>query len=254
MLWNGGNYPPASAPVRKSPATEKPSSTTVIIPTFRRPEWCAALLRQLVEEQKFVPLIVHVHDDASGDGYDYSAAKSIVEANGWYWKTQPVNNGLKNFWRLSGEMLRVAREEKSEWFLRLDDDFDLCDQFLERLFAAWNRIPSESAAGLIFFADSRFLCGKRVNGVVESSWIDDFGFFPRRALDAINWKIFPVEPQKNCSNVGLQISMRLTEAGHTLWCTESSLVDHRGAVSSVMLPDVRPLEPLHARDFVRKTK
>jgi len=244
---------PAKPLIEKAPSSDAISPISVVIPTFRRPQWCAALLRQLRVENTFVPMTIHVHDDASG--IDYGEVKELVDDLEGRFYSWPSNYGKTRYWEFTTEMWDTARSDGNAWLLWLNDDFDLCDNFLNRLFTAWKSIPDPRAAALIPLADPRYSRGQSstpLARVRKATWMDCFGLFPRRTLDSLDWRIDPVKSNDFSSCVNTQISQRLKGAGSSLWQTTTSLVDHRGATFSQMHPKLREKEPLHAHHFHRK--
>ncbi len=237
------------------PASDPLKCVSVVIPTCRRPAWCASLLRQLAVESDIsggARLHVHVHDDGSGPGFNYCEAQGIVRELGWRWYTWTTNHGKNLHWALIEKMWATARwDVGSEGILWLHDDFDLADSFIERLRDAWHSIPNLHAAALMPTFDRRLAeLAEKQEAASETPWVESYGLLPRRTLDALGWHLLPTVATASDSGTHGQLSQRLRSIGATLWCTTSSLVYHRDG-DSVMHPVERQVHPLRTINFSR---
>ena len=212
----------------------------VVITACDRPDWLEALLGDLARAADGSPIDVRVYDD--GSEADMSGPRGRVEARGWRWHRAECRHGKPEYWRLMGKAIADLRDVSPDAFVALlPDDVRVCERFFTRATEAWAAIDDPMKMALTVLADAwregqpswTGVTPQRRGAVWRTQWIDGAFVAPRALFEALDFEVLPVsagrwrrDPQLS-SGVGRQLSLRLAEAGHALYCVHESLVDHR---------------------------
>lgn len=149
-------------------------------------------------------------------------------------------------------MLDFAKKFHFNHFVQVDDDFDLCDSFVEKIY------------NLSINNDNKFIRyikthdnGSRWN---TTQWVDGGSMIPYSFLKRINFKIdsIPIsrwQINKHLSSgVWQQITNKLVNWGYKTIHLEKSLVQHLGYKDSRMNPEIRKKNHIRAINFINEKK
>lgn len=239
-----------------------PSDTILIwINTYNRVDDLKLLLKDIVSNKSKFKLKVYIVDDASSDEYINMLHKFSGQLDIVYHKMS-FNHGKTQYWRLCNYALDKIKLEHNQfkYFIKLDDDCRLVDNFFNKCINIWNTIDDPQKICLNFRLDSRE--GKPVwTGILPrlihfgkvpvylSQWVDMDFFCEAAMLRSLEFKIKPQLPLRwvkdlaASSGVGRDISVRLVRLKYHLYLTKESLVIHNHH-DSKMNPEERGVNPL----------
>lgn len=273
-LLDNVRRPPPKAPTRftyqPNPipfgSKKKGSNRSIFIwiNTYNRPKDLYKLLNDITRSKKKHSLKILIVDDASDENYDNVLDKFSGKLNIEY-HSMSVNHGKKNYWKLcTYAMGEIRKNLNFDYYIKLDDDGRLVDNFFDRCINVWESIYDTKKICLNFRLDSRE--GKKVwTGVLpqkkyfgnisvyKSQWVDMDFFAPIQFFSALNFYIAKPAPQRwrnpyISSGVGRDISTRLVARGLNLYLTTQTLVVH-DEHNSMMNPGERNRHPLVTKPF-----
>lgn len=158
------------------------------------------------------------------------------------------NNGKHEYWKSINKLFAVCKEKKYDYVIQIDDDFELCDSFVEKI--------------LDVFDDQKYCCfhyhynGKEDGRWGLNNWIDGGVLFSKSFLEKINYNINPINSNrwkinKNISSgVWEQISKKINNMGLKILKTNVSYVEHNGNFDSKMNYDVRKNTPIYTKNYI----
>ena len=202
-----------------------------------------------------VKLHVFIWDDAGSKSIFYCPQISMT-----YFKYHRFekNHGKEGFWQIIDQVVMQGREVSWDYFLLLQDDLSLCEDFFGRVLGAWQAIGDENSVINLFtddFRKGRPVWGCEQPAVCEldgvklwkCNWTDPMFFCTRPALDALEYKIKPINhhaPHLG-SRVGQQLTKRWAETGIKIYQGYETFT-HHGNHESKMNPELRKKRPLIA--------
>ncbi|NJO61964.1 MAG: glycosyltransferase family 2 protein [Richelia sp. RM2_1_2] len=110
--------------------TEVDFDVVICVTSFERYTKIRRLLRQLFSQKSKYTFKFVLMDDASEDTR-YATLQD--EFPNMIYLRNKVNGGKENYWRTVNKLWSIGRQYKSHAFLQIDDDFILCNDFLDRL-------------------------------------------------------------------------------------------------------------------------
>jgi hypothetical protein len=209
----------------------------VFITTYNRPKLLNNLLEQIETSKKNFRVKVLVFDDCSFEKIDIS--KFDVK----YIKFFP-NYGKKNFWKIINIIFKFAKNINSKYFVFLQDDLKLCDNFFNVLKNNYENLKDDKKISLEFRTDNRTerpnwtdFEPQIIGDYIHSNWIELDFICEKKFFDVLEYKINEISKNrwdKNpnlSSGVGQQLTQRLNTLGLNMYHTKKSLVEHNENLS-----------------------
>jgi hypothetical protein len=209
----------------------------VFITTYNRPTLLYNLLEQIESSKSKFNIKIFVFDDCSFEKVDIS--KFDVR----YVKFFP-NYGKKNFWKIINVIFKVIKNINSKYFVFLQDDFELCDNFFNELKIKYENLKDDKKISLEFLTDNRT---KRSNwntfepqiigDYIHTNWVELHFICEKKFFDVLDYKINEIPKNRWDSNpnlssgVGQQLTQRLNNLGLNMYHTKETLVNHSDNVS-----------------------
>lgn len=162
-----------------------------------------------------------------------------------------------NYWRTVNKMWLLASQYNSHGIVQLDDDFILCDNFLDRLLDTYFEKKEETNNYMVFCFH---LYNFEKNKPLEPWWFDeskvfvDGGMFlDYQFLKKMNYqldKIYQRVSKKTSSYTWVRVKERLAEFGMKVYRTRNSLVWHDGNDDSKLHSTVRKIKRVYTKNFI----
>jgi hypothetical protein len=169
----------------------------------------------------------------------------------------PEVNGKKKYWKTINNLFFETKKSISRCVLQMDDDFVVCDDFLNRLMGEYFKAKSENEKCCCVAYHLTQDHNKRRWGLAH--WVDGGGLYDYNFLDRLGFRIQEISPTRfkykktNSSGVWYQISHKIKRLGHTVYKPNESLVDHVGHEDSKMHPALRKKRQIKTINFNGKS-
>ncbi len=173
--------------------------------------------------------------------------------------------GRTNYWQLVDYLFKQLMASEFDYMIQLPDDIRLTGGFFDEAIRLWNYVNDPRKACLNLLNDygrdgKNIWTGTEIRSlgdVMETGWVDMCYIAEKKFLEALNYDLKEVNRlwtnnENHSSGVGMQISIRIKEAGLRMYQVKKSLVIH-GPHESVMHPNHRKTVPLitnHAGDTI----
>ncbi|MCC6156525.1 MAG: glycosyltransferase [Deltaproteobacteria bacterium] len=177
-------------------------SFLVFLPSFNRPRFAEALLRDLVEQSVGRRVRIHFRDDCSD--CDYSAVRDFARGHGdtVVYERHAQNRARDGLWKTYNEIFAVAREEQPDFLIVLQDHSRIVPGFFDELARLWNAIPDANKTIVNLPRDAKALYrwwSPVFHSVVEhdgvdfvtSGWVDGSWFAGRRLWETMDLDLSP---------------------------------------------------------------
>lgn len=221
----------------------------VLITTYNREEMLKLLLDDIFSYDEYNILVV-IFDDGSDQQYNLSNydVKYIKYVK---------NNGLKNVWRIITDVFKFCKHINSEYFIFLQDDLRLKDNFFSDCVKIYEEIDDENKISLeTLIIESQRNKPKWTNFIPEefdkhylSQWVELVFICKYKFFEVLDFKINPIpenrwdkNPNLSCG-VGDQMSHRLLNMGYNMYQVKDSLTIHDDH-DSVFFHEFRQTEKL----------
>ena len=219
------------------------------------------LIQQLIESYcaakdilNLTQLTICVIDDHT-PGFSKKAIKTIADNYEDILIEVNVNTtrlGKHQFWRTINKAIVSANRADADYFLWLQDDNLLDNNFVEEAIKQWDAIENPNKAILTLRVEECRAGAKQWTNFTpvlvqygdyefwHTDWFDMQGICGRRFFEILNYEILPVPKirwkkyKKLSSGVGQQISKRLVKAGATAYQAKYSLIKLNENLPSVM--------------------
>lgn len=204
----------------------------IVITTYNRPDMLIKLLDGITEQKKDYKIFITVFDDGSTLKYDIS--KYNVKKIG-----MSPNQGKKKFWRIIDMSFKYLKNINSKYFIYMQDDISLVDNFFDILKDTYNRIEDEKKIALSFLTDSRVTKPNWTDfnpvvlgDIIKTQWVELHFICEKPFLETLEYKIEPIPTNRwdndpnLSSGVGWQITNRLFNNGLNMYHTKKTLVHH----------------------------
>lgn len=227
--------------------------TVIIITTYNRYDYLCELLNQIyIQKTKYKFKVIVVNDGSDDIRYNtlinnYSNLEHIENEK---------NNGKYLYWKTINLGFESAKKYSSNTILQLDDDFKLCNDFLNKLLDIYfNKKNEDNKIICISFHlyDKNHLNEKRWN---LNFWVDGGGLYDINFIKKINYKIDEISinrwnSNKNLSTgVWLQISKKINLLGCKIFKTTESLVFHLGLSESKMQNTIHDNDSMKTFNYI----
>jgi len=256
----------ALATSKKSSGQGDEYDVFIYIKTYNRRSHIKALIKDIVSNTGDYRIGLKVYDD--GSTHDYSVVKKHLLNNKWDYVRFAKNNGKKRAWRVSNEIYKDAKRRNSKYFMILPDDIRLCSNFFNKAIGMWSSIPHANKAAMVLAKDSGRNTEKgpgpcwtntapiRISDDVwETAWVDEMFISEKKYFSLLNYQVNKIPSKRFLNNnnissgVGRQVSMRMRDKKHRLYCVDKSLVRF-SECKSEMNPREREANPMVALSFI----
>lgn len=221
----------------------------VIITTFNREKMLKMLLDDIFKNKGY-KILVTIFDDGSSTPYDLSNydVKYIKYVK---------NNGLKNVWKVITDTFKYCKNIKSKYYVYLQDDLRLKDNFFEESVRIFEKIPDNKKISLeTLLIESQRNQTKWTNfkpveydDYYKSQWVELVFICKYNFFEVLNYQVneIPISrwdrnPNLSCG-VGDQISNRLLKLDYNMYQVKETLTTH-GDHESTFYKDYRKEEKL----------
>jgi len=236
------------------------------ITTYNRQRECWDVISDVYRCMSGHDVRCHIIDDCSdhlgwpvSDAYGYDWLR-------YYKHTR--NYGKQLFWRTITQMFERWKHDDADYYIYLQDDGRLCDDFITRAVERYESIPCARKSMLTL--DINNLTDRErgrwtklrtkhhtFNGfaIDRIGWVDAWYICERSTLEALKWRVNEVSPNRwrrkpnLSSGVNDQLSKRLHSAGRTMWQVRDSLVYYRQTESQMNKED-RASQPAYSLGFL----
>lgn len=222
----------------------------ISICTFNRSETLKNLLTDILNQKTSVNFFISIFDDNSEENYsfinDFKGSKLV------YYKSR-VNNGKQRYWVNINHQLKLFQSLGFDYFLQMDDDFLICDNFLDLCIENIKNHTSVNKKTMAMRIHKDFRANKIIWGT--KNWVDGGTLYKRAFFENIGFKINPINEKrwvfykKLSSGVWEQLSRKMQKYGWAAKNTNKSLVYHIGYAESKMNPEARKKINIKTIDF-----
>jgi len=228
----------------------------ICISSFDRYEKILRLLEQFFSQKTKYSFKIILMNDGSND-IRYSELEFMFP-DIIYLKND-INGGKINYWLTINSMWNLASNFKSCGIVQLDDDFILCDEFLDHLLSKFFEVKEISNNYMAF---SFHLYNFNKNAPIESFWFNEKEIFidggmllDTQFLKLFNYELDNIKERvtpKTSSYTWVRIKERMIEFGIKIYRFENSLVWHDGNDDSKLHPTVRKTKRVYTKNFINK--
>lgn len=229
--------------------------------TYNRTTHVNNLLDDIKKESQSYKVKIVIYDDCSTD--DYTPILQKFDDLDISYTRLKERHGKKKYWALMTRAMKEIAQYSSKYYIKIDDDFRLHNNFFSKCVGTWNCIDDPKKVLLNYYCDKR--AGERHWTSFEphkvqfgpctlwkTGWVDCFFFSTRRLYEILQFHITKINKRRwsigkenRSSGVGADISNRLVNKW-SMYQVSSSLVDHHGNDDSKMHGDYRKECPLIA--------
>lgn len=227
----------------------------ICISSFNRYNKINLILEQLFNQKtKYNFKIIFFNDGSTEEKYEEIKYKypDII-----YLKNEK-NSGKVNYWKTVNNMWKKAKEFKTHTILQLDDDFILCDNFLDILLDKFFEIKELDNSYMVY---SFHLYNFSKTEPIDEIWFDenyiniDGGIlFDSQFMNYINYELDLIELRvKNNSQSSFtwtRIREKIIEFKCRIFRFKNSLVWHNGNDDSKLHPNVRKIKRIYTKNFI----
>ncbi len=230
-------------------------SFLVFLPSFNRPRFALALLRDLVAQAAGRRVKIHFRDDCSD--CDYSSVRSFAEAHAdvVVYERHAQNRARDGLWRTYNEIFAIAREERPDFLIVLQDHSRVVPNFFGEVLRIWNAIPDANRTVVNLPRDAKAFYrwwSPVFPGVIErdgvdfvtSGWVDGSWFAGRRLWEAMDVELPPPgappppgEPYRGHPTL-FELALRVRAQGGTIYTP-----------TKILAPPAKPLMESSPRSF-----
>ena len=184
------------------------SNITIIIPTFNRKEYLRNILAQLLSQQllESISLNIIVVVDGSTDGTlemlqsEFKKVHFVIGDGNW-WFTKCINEGFN-----------LGKKLNTNYYLLLNDDVEVDDDYIAKLFKAYNSIdnPNSILGSISYSISSR---SKIIEaGIIDyNSFLGKYNYYYRYGSEVDPSKLKGLYPSKELSARGTLMPSAIVE-------------------------------------------
>jgi len=204
----------------------------IVITTFNRPKMLYSLLGQIEKQTKDKKIKILLLNDCSTEKYELSNY-DLIKINFC------PNKGKKLFWEIIDLSFKVCKKIDSKYFVYLQDDLVLDDDFFEKIIDIYNKLNDSKKISLEFLTDDRTKRNNWSNHQpiyfddhIKTQWVELHFICEKKFFDVLNFEMLPINKNrwdKNpnlSSGVGQQLTQRLLSLGFNMYHTKKSFVGH----------------------------
>lgn len=219
--------------------------------TYDRSDILERLLTELFSQTTKYNFFVSIYDDNSTQDYSFLSNYNDTELH--YYKS-PVNNGKKLYYKNINHQLQLFKEKKTfDYFLQVDDDFWICDNFIDNCVYHITKHTKENKNTLAMRIHKDHRSRRKVWGT--KNWVDGGTMYKRKFLESVNYQIQPIPSSRWDNNENLssgvweQLTRKMKTQKGVARNPRKSLVYHIGYNESKMNPEERKIRNIITNDF-----
>lgn len=219
-----------------------------IVASYNRYEWLQSIIRELY---KYNDIRIFICNDCSTDER-YGSLRSDGRIT--YLKT-PQNGGKKMYYKTITSLLRACQPYNPDYVIQVDDDFQLCDYFVDRILHEFNRIKLKDDKYTAIHYHHNVSDRTISRWQFGANWLDGGIVLDNRILKIMRWCIPP--PRSNwfhdpnmSSGAWYRLSQKINNRNLKIYKTKYSYALHLGISDSVMHTDFRKLHNIHTDNFI----
>jgi hypothetical protein len=191
-----------------------------------------SLLDQIEKQTKDKKIKILLLNDCSTEKYELSNY-DLIKINFC------PNKGKKLFWEIIDLSFKVCKKIDSKYFVYLQDDLKLCDNFFNELKNKYENIKDDKKISLEFRTDNRTerpnwnnFEPQIVGDYIHSNWVELDFICEKKFFDVLEYKINEISKNRWDNNpnlssgVGQQLTQRLLNLGFNMYHTKKSFVEH----------------------------
>jgi glycosyltransferase involved in cell wall biosynthesis len=203
----------------------------ILITTHNRPNMLSELIDQIKIQKNDYKIKIIVIDDGSNEIYNLPTDIKYI-------KYYP-NMGKKRFWKVIDSSFKYIKNIKSKYYLYLQDDVKIIDNFFNGLVNKYENIDDENKICLSFLTDHRVNSSNWTNytpiergEVIKTQWVELHFICEKKFFECLNYSIEPIpltrwDGNPNLSSgVGWQLSVRLHNLGKSMYHSKNTFVTH----------------------------
>jgi hypothetical protein len=200
----------------------------IIIPTYNRYGWLTNILEKLFTDLSNYTFKVIVYNDCSSDIKYSILPKKYPHIH--YIKSS-TNGGKHGYWKSINTIFNAARNYNFKYMIQIDDDFDLCDNFINTVITLHEKAKQTDAKIVA--------CGYTRNTDIDrrwglNHWVDGGFICDVRLLDKIKYTIDKIPKGNASSGVWKQLSHKIINNGYHVGILPDILITHLGHTESKM--------------------
>jgi hypothetical protein len=226
--------------------------TIICIPSFNRLDKVIKIITQIKKQNTKYTYKIIILDDGSDENYNnlIKLFPNIRLLKNEY------NYGKKQYWLSITKLFSEASKYAAHTIIQIDDDFILCDGFIDKLLDKFFEIKYANDRYVAIYYHRPF--GLSLNNNrwgLGGNWIDGGGLYDFDFLKSIEFSIdnISIKRWKNkdhlSSGVWLLISRYINNMNLLVYVMESSLAMHDGNNDSKMNPSIRKDNPIITENF-----
>ena len=216
----------------------------VIINSYNRYEKLINIIDKILYENNKIE--INVVDDGSTD-------ERYLNLNNIYPTLNIIKNeynyGKQEYWKTINKLFAVCKKKQYDYIIQIDDDFILCDKFIEKIIG--------EIEGINFSCFHYQYSGDEIDRWgYGDNWVDGGILFTLDFLKKIDFKIKPINKlrwkvDKNISSgVWHQLSKQINTNNLKVLKTKKSYVIHDGNEDSKMNEQIRIKHPIISKNFI----
>jgi hypothetical protein len=225
---------------------------TIIISSYNRFNKLYSLINQLqTQETNYSFKIIILNDGSTDNRYD----SIFSDYNNVIYTKNNKNCGKKYYWKSINKLFDIIVQYKSHAVIQIDDDFILCNKFIDKLMNLFFQIKEQNNKYVaIHYHNSGNNLNSKRWGLQQ--WLDGGSLFDTYFLEAIEYKIDAianrrwVRSENASSGVWMQISNKITKNSLKIYKTEISYALHNGNDVSMMNYELRKTKPIVTKNFI----
>ena len=258
----GGKSEYIAYPTKSFETYNKPKivdyDVVIYISSFDRYGKLSIILKQLYSQDTKYSFQVIVMNDGSNDiNYNNIPLKF---SNIHYLKNK-TNKGRSLYWETTNTIFEKIRDIETCAVIEIDDDFILCDNFINLLMDKFFYVKSidNSYMGIRYhiysFNESDVITDYNFNEAINFQGFDGGSLFDIQFLKMIDYRINEINPdvfkQKTIhSHVWSSLNDKIKELGAKVYRTRESLAFHTGNEDSKMHHDLRLRKKIYTKQFI----
>jgi len=227
----------------------------IIISSYERYDELKNILNKLYSQETRYSFKIIILNDGSTDKRYINLKKEFKDIN---YLLNDVNGGVKYYWRTINKLFAESKKYKTSTIIQMDDDFTLCDSFLDRLMDKFFELKEENNSNMLI----KYHLGKLDSSIIDQETFfnpklnfqsaDGGTLFDQQFMELINYNI---DDMTNVAGHGGSwvwhfINGKIIELGVMCYILRKSLVFHDCYNNSKMHPTVRSQRNYNTINFI----
>ena len=224
----------------------------VIIGSYNRFKKLNRILKQLYTEESKYKIKMVVYNDGSTDINYGKLPKMYPEID---YLRGKENQGKHFYWKTITTLFQKASEYVCNAVIQIDDDFILCENFIDNLMDSFFEGKKENNKNVAIYYHIPL---GSTNGWGMANWVDGGAIYDTKFLKEINYSISMIpktrwthDPELS-SGVWKQVSTIIQRNGLFTYKLEHSLAEHDGNEDSKMNTEQRNRSSIYTENFKDK--